>query len=182
MTKEQFNHKQWRGYSMATQWVAFLLKNIFLDIQLGRGNTMSLLGNATSVDGNTPTGTIKLGCSILLPVILAHTLELILKGLLGRTKKDHNLIKLYNLLDQETKEMLKYEFSRELKNTNTVHRDLEDVLTEHQEDFKKWRYPDELPSVTSKTGLESWEYMQFAICSALDVYDQKYSHTGNHQR
>ena len=182
MSKEPFNSHQWRTFAMSVQWVTFLLKNIYLDIQLNRGNTLSLLGGATSVSGNIPTDTIKLGCSLSMPVVLAHTLELTLKALRKKPpERKHNLILLYNLLDQETKEMLVVEFAQELKKTDTKHRDFEDVLAEHQDDYKKWKYPNELLSATSKTGPESWIYMEFAICSALNVYSYKHGDDAKHQ-
>lgn len=172
--KEQFDDDLWTTYSISFQLITFLLMEIHKDVLYEKGKITNMLLEESSAS----PAVVDLACKLSLPVLLAHSIEIGLKSLVGPIRC-HDLFHLYGELDQETKDKLKLDFRRFL-----VNYDFEDVLKEHRLDFVIWRYPEDLVKgkkilvkqseikkarETTKTGQQEWEKLFCALCSILNI-------------
>lgn len=94
-----------------------------------------------------------LGSMLAAPVVRALAAELALKAIAIKTTGDrergHDLLELFNALDQKTQ--LAIERKRKGVVERVVHRSVQSILTKHRDDFTASRYVGEMPPGSKPT-------------------------------
>ena len=162
--------KRRHGQAVAMQYVGYLLQTI--PEEKNQKYLRGLLENVTSEGGGDGIHQARLGCIWAVNIVIAFTVELALKALLIKNEmeppKQHDLLKLYTLLQLKTQNQLEDNFRISIENGEVVGtKTLRQLLTSHRDDFVDWRYLDkELENLKSEC-----RELQFAVHAILDVHN-----------
>ena len=158
------------GQALSMQWVAFLLQVAETDLSNPNSAIKDLLKGIPALTYKQDFDALKKGCDYVVSFVLPLALELSLKSLIlkenATPKLTHNLVTLFNQLQNNTKNHLNKRYCEasniHLTTSKTAFKDL---LKEHKDDFEGWRYLDEAEKL-KKEDIK----LQYAITIVLDVY------------